>query len=248
MYQVTASAFGPYAFGEPIDSAAFLTTGFRPGKTGQLDLELPLTPPRVIAPANKTGVMADYQVRIVPILAVDKPQAVGAPSNIFVVKTYAAGAAYTGPKIKTWTVDPTVQVVNFTWVPYKYTAHWPPGCKAIPIGGSSQKSEIEVVGEFVGDAWTVISKVYEDAKKFVVKTVVAAVAIIPPGIEIPPALAAKALDLALVAAGVPPTIPESQQRHVRRRRLPRAADGRADPGAARGRQGARRRRSRRGDR
>lgn len=210
-YQVTRGVFGPYTFGEPMESKAYIATGARQGATGQLDIELPLVPPKSMAPANKTGVMAHYQVRVLPLRSVDDPQVVGAASNVFVVNTYAQQAPYKGPKIETSTIDPTVQMVKFTWVPYKYTEHWPPGCKPIPIGAPSQKGEIEVVGGLLSDAWNWTSKAYQDAKGFVVQTVVSVIAVIPPGIQIPPEVVATALDAALVAAGVPPSIPNLDQ-------------------------------------
>jgi hypothetical protein len=206
-YQVTSSAFGPYTIGEPMQSPAYIAVGYRAGTTGQLDIELPLTPPKAIPPANTAGMMADYQVRILPILAPGTTQVVGAASNAIVVKTYKSSAPGMDIKITPVTFSSPVKVVKFTWVPYKYTAHWPPGCKPIPIGGAQKKSEAEVVAGALGDAWSWATKAYEDAKGFVVTTVVDAIALIPPGIEIPQAWVATALDGALMAAGVPPNIP-----------------------------------------
>ena len=151
--------------------------------------------------------MADYQVRVLPLMALGKSQVVGASSNVLVVKTYKTSAPGLDIKINPVTFASPVKVVKFTWVPYKYTAHWPPGCKAIPIGGAQQKSEVEVVVGALGDAWDWATKAYDDAKNFVVTTVVDAIALIPPGIEIPQAWVATALDGALMAAGVPPSIP-----------------------------------------
>lgn len=202
-YQVTASTFPAYTFGEPMQQKAFVTSGYRSGASGQLTLELPLLPPNSLPPGNKAGMIADYQVRILPLLSLAKPQVVGAPSNVIVVRTYAGAAPGLDIKIKTWTIDPTVDVVKFTWVPYKYTEHWPPGCT--PIG--SEESDLEAVVGVLSDAWNWVATAYADAKSFVVDTVVSAIAVIPPGIEIPNAWVATALDGALMAAGVPPNIP-----------------------------------------
>jgi hypothetical protein len=202
-YQVTAGAFPPYAFGEPMQQSAFVSSGYRAGATGQLTIELPLTPPKAIAPANKAGMMADYQVRVLPLLSVANPQVVGAPSNVVVVRTYATVTPGNDIKITTWKIDPTVDVVKFTWVPYKYTKNWPPGCT--PIG--SEPSDLEVLVSTLGDAWNWVAQAYEDARSFVVDTVVSAIALIPPGIKIPPAWVDAALKGAMMAAGVPPNIP-----------------------------------------
>jgi hypothetical protein len=202
-YQVTSSAFPQYTFGEPLQQKAFVASGYRTGSSGQLTIELPLIPPQAIAPANKAGMMADYQVRVLPLLSLTKPQVVGAPSNVLVVRTYAAAAPGLDIKIKTWKVDPTVDVVKFTWAPYKYTAHWPPGCT--PAG--SEPSDLEAVVSALSDAWNWFATAYADAKNFVVNTVVSAVALIPPGIKIPKEWVSTALDGALMAAGVPPNIP-----------------------------------------
>ena len=206
-YQVTSSSFGPYTFGEPMQSPAYIAAGYRAGTTGQLDVELPLMPPQTISPANKAGVMADYQVRILPMMAPGGAQVVGAPSNMLVVKTYKTSAPGLDIKITPVTFASPIKVVKFAWVPYKYTPNWPPGCKAIPIGGAQGKSEVEIVAGALGDAWNWATKAYEDAKNFVVKTIVAVIAVIPPGINIPQEWVAIALDGALMAAGVPPNIP-----------------------------------------
>jgi hypothetical protein len=202
-YQVTASAFPPYAYGEPLQLPALVASGYRDGTTGQLTLQLPLVPPKAIAPANKSVMMADYQVRIVPLLSLTSQKVVGAPSNVLVVRTFANATPGNDIKIKTWTIDPTVDVVSFTWVPYKYTEHWPPGCT--PIG--EEKSDLEVVVGVLSDAWNWVATAYADAKSFVAETVVSAIALIPPGITIPEAWVSTALDGALMAAGVPPNIP-----------------------------------------
>jgi hypothetical protein len=78
-----------------------------------------------------------------------------------------------------------------------------PGCT--PVG--SEKSDLEVVVGALSDAWNWVATAYADAKHFVVDTVVSAVALIPPGIAIPKEWVATALDGALMAAGVPPNIP-----------------------------------------
>jgi hypothetical protein len=202
-FQVTTQTFGSYQPGEPMQSKAYIASGYRAGATGTLDIDLPLTPPHALPPANKDGMMADYQVRVLPLVAVASPQVVGAASNVFVVKTYRTSAAYSGPAIKTYKIDPTVQVVKFEWVPYKYTKHWPPGCKT---GGESE-NPIEAIAGVVEDVWNWAAGAYKDAKGFVVTAVVDIVATIPPNIQLPPSIVATALDGALMAAGVPPNIP-----------------------------------------
>jgi hypothetical protein len=148
--------------------------------------------------------MADYQVRILPLLSLAKPQVVGAPSNVLVVRTYKTHVPGTEIKITYSKIDPSVDIVSFTWVPYKYTAHWPPGCTPV---GSSEPSDLEVVIGALSDAWNWLATTYASAKGFIAETVVSAIALIPPGITIPEALVATALDGALMAAGVPPNIP-----------------------------------------
>ena len=202
-YQVTSTAFGPYVFGEPLQPNTLITSGSRAGASGQLTIELPLLPPKSIPPANKKGMMADYQVRILPLFSLSKPTVVGAPSNVLVVRTFAMTQPGNDIKITTSKIDPTIDVVKFTWVPYKYTAHWPPGCK--PIG--EEESDLEAVVNALADAWNWVATAYADAKGFVVNTVVTVVAQIPPNIKIPNEWVAGALDGALMAAGVPPNIP-----------------------------------------
>jgi hypothetical protein len=200
-YQVTSSSFPAYSFGQPLQQPAFIAFGYRSGATGQLSIELPLTPPKAIPPANKALMMADYEVRILPLISLTNHTVVGAPSNVLTVRTFAMTQPGSRVVIKTSKVDPTVDVVKFVWVPYKYTAHWPPGCT--PIG--EEKSDLEVVISTVSGAWDWLSTAYADAKGFVVDTVVSAVGLT--GVDIPKEWVATALDGALMAAGVPPNIP-----------------------------------------
>jgi hypothetical protein len=200
-YQVTTSSFGPYSFGEPLQQKSYIAFGYRAGASGQLSIELPLTPPKAIAPANKAGVMADYEVRILPVLSLANHTVVGAPSNVLVVRTFAKSSPGSTIKINVSKTDPTVDVVKFAWVPYKYTAHWPPGCT--PVG--EEKSDLEVFVSALSDVWNWAVTAYADAKSFVAKTIVSAVGVT--GLDIPPELVMTALDGALMAAGVPPNIP-----------------------------------------
>jgi hypothetical protein len=93
-------------------------------------------------------------------------------------------------------------MTRFESVPYRYVWDWPPGCKEYH---GDHKQGLDAVTGAVTDAFEWTSHAYQDAQSFVVTGVVT---IFP---FVPRSVAEIALKSALVAAGIPPSIPNLNQ-------------------------------------
>jgi hypothetical protein len=236
-WQVLYSPFLPDTFAADVSPAgAVVQTGVRAGMEDEVELDLraiarqlgmkPFVPPSKsilhlppVKPApgslnagarSGVGVAGPAKmpesrlyVRVVPIRSVSDPTPVGRPSGLIRI-VYGSVPAVTFNTPPTYsTPRPSIAVTNFKWVPWVRIDNWPHDCEPIPR--DTGKSGFEVVGDALLDIWDWASTAYGDIQNAVVN---AAHFILP---MIPKEVLNVALQGAMMAAGLPPSIPNLDQ-------------------------------------
>lgn len=96
---------------------------------------------------------------------------------------------------------PNIELASFTYTPWYADEHWPAGCTVYRGGGNDYFNPLE----FLMDAWDWVSTAYADIKASVIDLASGFLPFVPREVfEV-------ALDAALAAAGMPPTLPNIDQ-------------------------------------
>ncbi len=102
-----------------------------------------------------------------------------------------------------YTDGPSIAVTNFEWVPYLSIRKWPSGCEEIPRDTGT--NAVDVVADAFTDAWDWASTAYGDIQNAVVDL---AHSLLP---FVPREILNIAMQSAMMAAGLPPSIPNLDQ-------------------------------------
>ena len=149
------------------------------------------------------GGKATLYLRVLPIAGDEAaPRVVGYPSETATV-TYGKRPPLANPfEGYEWRDReiPRLAVSSFTYTPMRTDTSWPKGC-VHDQGGNDYWNPLD----FLADAWDWASQTYADIKSFVLDTVNALLPFVPRGVL------DLALDAALMAAGVPPELPNIDQ-------------------------------------
>ena len=140
---------------------------------------------------------------MVPVRSAADPTPVGRPSDtIGLVYGEPPPITFHQPPVYS-TPAPSIAIANFKWIPWVRIDNWPHDCKAIPR--DTGKGGLDVVGDALVSIWDWASTAYGDIQNTVVN---AAHFILP---MIPKEVLSGALQVAMVAAGLPPSIPNLDQ-------------------------------------
>jgi hypothetical protein len=129
------------------------------------------------------------------------PGVVGKPSNVGMV-LYGVRPPEENPFLGTeWVPNPKsapqIALTELVYKPYRSDDRWPPGCKVFRGGGGDGFDPLT----FLMSVWDWASEAFAKVKGFAVDVVLAVLPVLPRN------LVEVALDAALVAAGIPPEIP-----------------------------------------
>ena len=159
-----------------------------------------------LAPMARGGVRlpdSHLYVRVVPVRSASDQTPVGRPSDaIAIIYGDPPALHFKEPPVYS-TPAPAIAIVNFKWVPWVRIDNWPGGCEGIPRDTGT--GGLDVVGETLLDIWNWASTAYGDIQNAVVNV---AHLILP---MIPKEVLSGALQIAMVAAGLPPSIPNLDQ-------------------------------------
>jgi hypothetical protein len=156
----------------------------------------------IVAALGRTP--GSFYVRVV---ALDKPggSQVGAPSNV--IRIFYTETPEPAPQIKlpsdvllSVVPGPNLQLVSFEYQGYKYVNRWPPGCQDVPRDTGT--GGLSAVGGALEKAFGAASELYDSLKS----TVIDIADTLTLG-AIPRSVWSVALNTALIAAGIPPDIP-----------------------------------------
>jgi hypothetical protein len=199
IWQVSRRPFPPFTAAAALNPPELVKSGRALTRKGQVTVGFAGLPK---LPALK-GANNPWYVRVVPTRGRTVTLA-GQPSNVIRVYDQKVPPVVADPSfslgIKSFTEPGArIKVTGFEFVPYRADHHWPSGCETFK--GGNQQDPWEWLSGAVLDLFDWASGAYADMKGFVVQGVVTFLPFVPPEV------AAIALDAALAAAGVPPSIP-----------------------------------------
>lgn len=208
IWQVASRNFPPFSPDTAIAPPGLIASRFVVGKSGEFTLNVPALAAsvkrqrRAKLPAHLGEV---FYVRVVPLQSPITKQVSGRPSNVIRI-TYGDPPKQDLPfKIVhnvTVKEGPPLLLTRFEWVRARYIKNWPPGCTP------SSDQDKGILENFVSageGAWNWASGRYAKAKGLVVTELVSAFQFT--GLPIPRSVIEVAVDGALMAAGIPPNIP-----------------------------------------
>ncbi len=140
-----------------------------------------------------------YSVRIIPVAAAGGNAIAGQASNVIRIVYDPTPKPQNNP-VGTWSTAPSGIVVSkFDWVPYQQHEKWPPGCK--DAGDDGDDFSIATAWKYLSSALDWVATAWSDAKAFGVDILHAALPFIPKS------TLSIAMDGAMIAAGIPPNLP-----------------------------------------
>jgi Quinohemoprotein amine dehydrogenase, alpha subunit domain III len=177
--------------------------GARPGATGAIGQRAGALIPQAGRADDNLATAGSLYFRIVPLHSVSNPSPSGRPSQLLrIVYGTRPRQDLKLPK-DTYTDGPSIAVTKFEWVPYLRIDRWPSGCEDIPRDTGT--NALDVVGDAFSDAWDWASKTYANVQSAVVDI---AQKILP---MVPRSWLNIAMQGAMMAAGLPPSIPNLDQ-------------------------------------
>jgi hypothetical protein len=205
LWQVSRRPFPPFSGvgSATLDPPGLVKSGRSPGRKGEFTVSFAGLPK---LPALK-GANYPWYVWVIPTGG--RAHAVaGQPSNTVRVYDQKLPPVKSDPNfslgIKSLTEPGAkIQLTRFEFVPYRVDHRWPAGCEVFK--GGNQQNPWEWLSGAALDLFDWASEAYSDMKGFVVQGVVTFLPFVPPEV------AAIALDAALAAAGIPPSIPNLDQ-------------------------------------
>jgi hypothetical protein len=156
-------------------------------------------------PSLKTPRPLPWYVRVIPVSGGDPPLVIGQPSNLVRVFDTEVPPAPPAEVNVRQVLKPAAKLslIRVQYKPHWAEVRWPPGCRTEP---PPDKSIFEQAWDSVTSVWSGVTEAYEKAKSLVVD-----LASTLTGGVIPRSVLNFALTTALVAAGVPPDIPNLDQ-------------------------------------
>ncbi len=209
VWQINRSPFPQFRAGPPsvLNPPGLVASGREKRVDGAFNASFDSLPrPTVNAgPSVKSPRPIPWYVRVIPVNGADPPVVVGQPSNF--VRVFDKELPPPPPnaaKLPPTTHRPgaNITLLRFQYKPHWDEIRWPPGCRTEP----EDKSFLEEAWEGLTDAWNGVTEGYAKMKSVVVD-----LASTLTGGYIPRSILETALTTALVAAGVPPDIPNLDQ-------------------------------------
>lgn len=210
VWQINRSPFPPFRAGDPsvLDPPGLVASGRDARVDGVFNASFANLPkPSLSArPSLKAPRPIPWYVRVLPVSGGNPPVVVGQPSNfVRVFDSELPPAPPSDVKLPPTTDKPAAKVslVRFEYRPYWSEDRWPAGCST---GPPPEDSIFEKAWDSFADVWSGVTEAYNKAKSLVVD-----LASTLTGGVIPRSILNTALTTALVAAGVPPDIPNLDQ-------------------------------------
>lgn len=210
VWQINRSPFPPFRAGHPsvLDPPGLVASGREKRVDGAFNASFAALPkPTVNAgPSLKSPRPIPWYVRVIPVGGADPPVVVGQPSNfVRVFDKELPPAPPTEVKLPPMTHRPAAKIalLRFQYKPHWEEVRWPPGCRT---GPPPDDSIFEEAWDGLTSVWSGVTEAYAKAKGLVVD-----LASTLTGGVIPRSILETALTTALVAAGVPPDIPNLDQ-------------------------------------
>ncbi|KAF1708112.1 hypothetical protein CSC70_13290 [Pseudoxanthomonas kalamensis DSM 18571] len=164
-------------------------------------------------PGMRNGWAPRFYVRVVPVddrasLQPEQLRAIGRPSEplVLVWDTPPQTALAPSQFETVSTTDYDIRLVSFVYHPQETDDHWPAGCEEIPRDDGTDA--LDVISDIPGAVVDLInwaSQAYADLKRMAVSLVASFLPFVPESVI------SAALDSALAAAGIPPSIPNVDQ-------------------------------------
>lgn len=206
VWQVNKSPFPPFLAGDPsvLDPPGLVSSGRVTQVEGGFSVAFGSLPKPSLR--LKTPGPIPWYVRVLPVAEGEPARVVGQPSNL--VRVYDQELPPSDPvhlNIQQFTEKGApIRLTGIEFVPYREDDKWPAGCETFK-GGSYQADPFEwMAGGFV-DMFDWASGAYADLKGYVIDGVLTFLPFVPRE------AVAIALDAALMAAGIPPSLPNLDQ-------------------------------------
>lgn len=137
-------------------------------------------------------------IRVLPLRSAADPTPVGRSSNAIELIYGSAPTLQSFPRSHL-KPGPAIEIGDFRWNPQIDIDKWPRGCEDIP--SDSDESLWDVVSDAVASAWNWFATAYQDVQNTVVDVAHMVLPIVPKEVL------SVALQSAMAAAGLPPSIP-----------------------------------------
>jgi hypothetical protein len=214
LWQVNKSPFPPFRAGDPsvLDPPGLVASGLVTQVEGDFSVDFGNLPKPSLwpGPSLKSPLPIPWYVRVLPVAGGgDPPSLVGQPSNLVRVFDKEMPPPETDPDFSLGIQQFTdhgapIRLTAIGFSPRREDSHWPSGCEVF-TGGGYQADPLEwIAGGFV-DAFDFASEAYADLKGYVIDGVLTFLPFMPR------VVVASALDAALMAAGIPPSLPNLDQ-------------------------------------
>lgn len=213
LWQVGRAGFPPFAGGadQDVEPHGLVASGVGSGPRGVFEIDVAALAhsqglsgaPRMLARASRTmDLRYPFRVRVIPVGPGRQRRVAGQPSNVMTAY-YGKEPPQTPYTIRIPQGSERQGRIAVTRASYRlmFSYRTPPDCD--PRGAKSRDPFLQFVDAVV-DAWEWVTAFYSNVKK-------AAIDVVTAVLPLPDSVVSYALDAALLAAGIPPTLPNLDQ-------------------------------------